>query len=80
MGRNYKDDYSSSTITACYWNGTVTDDKGIGNDMVGNGEATKVEGSTTWETAMNAMNAALQNAGSEWQYKLTGELPTLTKQ
>ena len=68
VGRNYKDDYGSSTVTACYWNGTVTGDNGIGNDMVGNGKATKVEGSTTWETAMSAMNEKLSGTG--WQYEL----------
>ena len=80
VGRNYKDNYGSSIVTACYWNGTVTGDNGIGNDMVGNGKATKVEGTTTWQTAVDAMNAALQSADSEWLYELTGELPTLTKQ
>ena len=81
VGRNYKDSmFDGGIITACYWNGTVTGDNGIGNDMVGNGKATKVEGTTTWQTAVNAMNAALQSADSEWLYKLTGELPTLTKQ
>lgn len=79
MGRNYKDNYGSSIVTACYWNGTVTGDNGIGNDMVGNGKATKVEGSTTWETAMSAMNSALESNGSEWRYELTGALPTLKK-
>ena len=81
VGRNYKDNYGSSIVTACYWNGTVTGDNGIGNDMVGNGGATKVDGTTvTWQNAVDAMNAALQSAGSEWQYELTGKLPTLTKQ
>ena len=80
VGRNYKDNYVSSIVTACYWNGTVTGDNGIGNDMVGNGKATKVEGSTTWETAMSAMNSALESNGSEWRYELTGVLPTLKKQ
>ena len=80
VGRNYKDNYGSSIVTACYWNGTVTGDNGIGNDMVGNGKATKVEGTTTWETAMSAMNSALESNGSEWRYELTGVLPTLKKQ
>ena len=80
-GRNFKDYmFGGGIITACYWNGTVTGDNGIGNDMVGNGKATKVEGSTTWETAMSAMNSALESNGSEWRYELTGALPTLKKQ
>ena len=62
-------------VKACYWNGY--DGNGIG---LGRGEATKVDGTTvTWQTAVDAMNAALQNAGSEWRYELTGELPTLKK-
>ena len=81
VGRNFKDSmFGGGIITACYWNGTVTGDNGIGNDMVGNGKATKVEGSTTWETAMSAMNSALESNGSEWCYELTGALPTLKKQ
>lgn len=61
----------NGTLTACYWSGLP------GND---NGEATKVDGTTvTWQTAVDAMNNALQSAGSEWRYELTGELPTLRK-
>lgn len=71
VGDNY-----TSTVTACYWSNYAG--YGIGN---GTGDATKVDGTTvTWQTAVDAMNAALQNAGSEWRYELTGELPTLKKQ
>ena len=57
------------TLTACYWSGLPDND---------NGGATKVDGTTvTWQNAVDAMNAALN--GSGWQYKLTGELPTLKK-
>ena len=43
-------------------------------------EATKVDGtSVTWQKAVDAMNRALQNAGSEWRYELKGALPTLRK-
>ena len=62
-------------VIACYW--SDYDGNGIGN---GSGEATKVDGTVTWQTAVDAMNTALQNAGSEWRYELTGELPTLKKQ
>ena len=66
---------SLAKVIACYWNGY--DGNGIG---LGRGEATQVDGTTvTWKTADDAMNAALQNAGSEWRYELTGELPTLKK-
>ena len=80
-GRNFKDSmFGGGIITACYWNGTVTDGNGIGYDMVGNGKATKVDGSTTWETAMNAMSAALSGTG--WLYVPgSGDAPlTLRKQ
>ena len=80
-GRNYADQYGGpGTITACYWNGTVSYDRGIGNDVLLAGGATKVEGSTTWETAMNAMNAVLSGTG--WQYVTSsGDAPlTLQKQ
>ncbi len=66
---------SLAKVIACYWNGY--DGNGIG---LGRGEATQVDGTTvTWKTAVDAMNVALQNAGSEWRYELTGELPTLKK-
>lgn len=66
---------TTGTVTACYWSGY--DGNGVG---FGSGEATQVDGTTvTWKTAVDAMNAALQNAGSEWRYELTGELPTLKK-
>ena len=70
--------YNSSIITACYWSNY--DGNGIGiND--GTGTPTKVDGTTvTWQTAVDAMNAALQNINSEWRYELTGALPTLKKQ
>ena len=62
----------SGTLTACYWSGLPDND---------NGGATKVDGTNvTWQTAVDAMNAALQSAGSEWRYELTGALPTLKKQ
>ena len=67
--------YNNDTVTACYWSDYAGD--GIGN---GTGDATKVDGTTvTWQTAVDAMNAALQSAGSEWRYALSGELPTLKK-
>ena len=67
-----------ATMTACYWSNY--DGNGIGiND--GTGTPTKVDGTTvTWQTAVDAMNAALQNINSEWRYELTGALPTLKKQ
>jgi len=79
-GRNFKDSmFGGGIITACYW-GDNGQTQGIGYNQAGNGETTKVEGSMTWETAMNAMNSALESNGSEWRYELTGALPTLKKQ
>ena len=72
--------YNSTTVTACYWKNNK--EQGIGYNKVGTGtEVTKVDGTdVTWQKAVDAMNTALQNAGSEWRYELTGALPTLRKQ
>ena len=42
VGRNFKDDYGSGTIFACYWDNNQS--SGIGDDQTGNGGTTKVEG------------------------------------
>ena len=74
LGGNY------TTVTACYWKNNH--EQGIGYKKVGTApEATKVDGTVvTWQKAVDAMNTALQNAGSEWRYELKGALPTLRKQ
>ena len=71
LGDNY------TTVTAGYWKNNH--EQGIGyNDKAT--EATKVDDTeVTWQKAVDAMNIALQNAGSEWRYELTGALPTLRK-
>ena len=76
-GRNYKGLMPyGGIITACYWQNNQA--QGIGFNQAGTGDGTtQVDGD--WTEAMNAMNTALQSAGSEWQYELTGELPTLKK-
>ena len=72
LGDNY------TTVTACYWKNNH--EQGIGYNRRSTG-ATKVDGSVvTWQKAVDAMNTALQNAGSEWRYELKGALPTLRKQ
>ena len=79
-GRNYTS-LGAPVITACYWGSNP--DTGIGENQAGTtGGTAKVEGSTTWETAMNAMNMALTNAGTGWQYVTgSGDAPlTLRKQ
>ena len=65
-------------VTACYWKNNH--EQGIGYNRRST-EATKVDGSVvTWQKAVDAMNTALQNAGSKWRYELNGTLPTLRKQ
>ena len=78
IGGLFGDSYT--TVTACYWKNNQ--EQGIGYKKVGTApEATKVDGSVvTWQKAVDAMNTALQNAGSEWRYELNGALPTLRKQ
>ena len=75
-GRNYTS-LGAPVITACYWQNDQA--QGIGYNQAGNGDTKKVEGDD-WTAAKNAMNTALQNAGSEWRYELTGALPTLKEQ
>ena len=71
LGNNY------TTVTAGYWKNNH--EQGIGYNRESTG-ATKVDGSVvTWQKAVDAMNTALQNAGSEWRYELNGALPTLRK-
>ena len=74
LGGNY------TTVTACYWKNNH--EQGIGYNKEGIApEATNVDGTNvTWENAVDAMNTALQKAGSEWRYELKGALPTLMKQ
>ena len=69
-----------TTVTACYWKNNH--EQGIGYKKEGTvTEVTKVDGTgVTWQNAVEAMNTALQNAGSKWRYELNGALPTLKKQ
>ena len=73
LGNNY-----ANVMTACYWKNNH--EQGIGYNEKST-EATKVDGTdVTWQKAVDAMNTALQNAGSKWRYELKGALPTLRKQ
>ena len=78
IGGLFGDNYTA--VTACYWKNNQ--EQGIGRNQQSTApEATKVDGSVvTWQEAVDAMNTALQNAGSEWRYELKGALPTLRKQ
>ena len=74
LGNNY------TTVTACYWKNNHEQGIGYNKENIVP-EATKVDGTyVTWENAVDAMNRALQNAGSKWRYELKGALPTLRKQ
>ena len=74
LGNNY------TTVTACYWKNNHEQGIGYNKENIVP-EATKVDGTgVTWKKAVDAMNTALQNAGSEWRYELNGALPTLRKQ
>ena len=74
FGENY------TSVTACYWKNNQ--EQGFGSNQHSTvPEATKVDGTdVTWQKAVDAMNRALQNAGSKWRYELKGALPTLRKQ
>ena len=73
IGGLFGDSYT--TVTACYWKNNQERGYKTAPDY------TKVDGTyVTWQTAVDAMNPALQNAGSEWRYELNGALPTLRKQ
>jgi hypothetical protein len=75
IGGLFGDNYTY--LTACYWKNNH--EQGIGYNRESTG-ATKVDGSVvTWQKAVDAMNTALQNAGSKWRYELNGALPTLRK-
>ena len=72
LGDNY------TYLTACYWKNNHEQGIGYNNKST---KATKVDGTVvTWQKAVDAMNTALQNAGSKWRYELKGALPTLRKQ
>ena len=72
IGGLFGDNYT--TVTACYWKNNQ--ERGYKTAP----ESTKVDGTyVTWQNAVDAMNRALQNVGSEWRYELKGALPTLRK-
>ena len=54
---------NSNTTTACFWS-MDNMEKGVGEGSADG--TTKVEGSVTWEIAMNTMNTALSGTGYRW--------------
>lgn len=68
--------FNYGTITACFWDGNTTN--GYRSNEGGTVEATKVEGTITWQTAVDGMNAAL--TGNDYKWKLgENNLPVLQK-
>lgn len=67
--------YNYSTITTCFYGGNA----GHGAyNQGGTIDATKVEGTTTWQTAVDGMNAALTDNDYQWKLGTDG-LPVLQK-
>lgn len=67
--------YNYSTITTCFYGGNA----GHGAyNQGGTIDATKVEGTTTWQTAVDGMNAALTDNAYQWKLGTDG-LPVLQK-
>ena len=78
-GRNYTS-LGAPVITACYW-GDNGQEQGIGYNQAGTTGGTEQVTDGNWSGAKDAMNTALQSAGSEWRYELKdgNSLPTLKK-
>ena len=67
---------SNAAITSCYYSGNVT--SGVYVNLEGSVNATKVDGeTTTWSSAVTAMNNALSDNDYQWQSD-SGQ-PTLSK-
>ena len=73
-GRNYKAIYDP-VITACYW-GDNGQTQGIGYNQAGTGETTQVT-DDDWQTAANAMNAALNAESWRYTFDPDNSLPVL---
>lgn len=75
VGQNYKatDD---PVITACYW-GDNGQTQGIGEDQVGTGGGTEQVTDDDWQTAANAMNAALTAESWRYTFDPDNSLPVL---
>lgn len=68
--------FNYGTITACFWDGNTTN--GYRSNEGGTVEATKVEGTITWQTAVDGMNAALTSNDYKWKLG-ENNLPVLQK-
>ncbi|WP_072541211.1 fimbrillin family protein [Bacteroides mediterraneensis] len=73
-GWNYKS-FNDPVITACYW-GSNGQTQGIGEDQAGTGGTTQVT-DDDWQTAANAMNAALTAESWRYTFDPDNSLPVL---
>ena len=68
--------FNDGSVAACYWGGNAG--QGVYSNQGGTVDATKVEGTTTWQNAVAGMNAALTD--NDYQWKLgPDDLPVLQK-
>lgn len=68
--------FNYGTITACFWDGNTTN--GYRSNEGGTVEATKVDGTITWQDAVEGLNAALTGNDYQWTSGTDG-LPVLKK-
>lgn len=67
---------NDGSVAACYWGGNAG--QGVYSNQGGTVDATKVEGTTTWQNAVAGMNAALTGNDYQWTSGTDG-LPVLKK-
>ena len=67
---------NDGSVAACYWGGNAG--QGVYSNQGGTVDATKVEGTTTWQNAVAGMNAALSDNAYQWTSGTDG-LPVLKK-
>lgn len=67
---------NDGSVAACYWGGNAG--QGVYSNQGGTVDATKVEGTTTWQNAVAGMNAALTDNDYQWTSGTDG-LPVLKK-
>ena len=67
----------SASFANCYWSGNTYGAVGV-NKNSGNTTLTNCSAASDWETAMNAMNSALESEGVEYRYELNTDEATKT--
>jgi hypothetical protein len=68
--------FNDGSVAACYWGGNAG--QGVYSNQGGTVDATKVEGTTTWQDAVGGLNAALTDNAYQWTSGTDG-LPVLKK-